>query len=103
MKKEQFLAQTKRELESMEEYKVNQGHRTLDEIIDCVSRSCPQTVQEQQNNEIKRLQEEISRLRSDHVHEMSQIKIQFQRDIQRQRVDENSKVEEIRRQADRVR
>ena len=67
------------------------------------SLSRPQTVQEQQNNEIKRLQEEISRLRSDHVHEMSQIKIQFQRDIQRQRIDEDSKVDDIRRQADRVR
>ena len=69
----------------------------------CISLFRQQTVQEQQNNEIKRLQDEISRLRSDHVHEMSQIKIQFQRDIQRQRVDEDSKVEEIRRQADRVR
>lgn len=61
-----------------------------------------QNIQEQQNGEIKRLHEEINRLRGDHVREISNMRLTFQKELQQQRVEEESKVQEIRRQADQV-
>jgi hypothetical protein len=41
-------------------------------------------------------------MRGEHVREISQMKETFEKEVQRQRADEDSKVQEIRRQADRV-
>ncbi|CAF1039012.1 unnamed protein product [Adineta steineri] len=79
MKKEQFLSQTKRELDGIGEYK---------------------NIQEQQNNEIKRLQEEITQIRGKHVRGISQMRLTFEKELQQQRMDEGAKVQAIRRQAD---
>jgi uncharacterized protein YdcH (DUF465 family) len=59
-------------------------------------------VHQQQNDEIRRLQHEITRLREEHVNGMSQMKLHFEREIQQQRTNENAKVEGIRRQANQV-
>ncbi|CAF3381857.1 unnamed protein product [Rotaria sp. Silwood1] len=58
-------------------------------------------IQEQQNNEIKRLQHEITRMRGQHVNEISHLKLTYEKELQQQRNNENVKVEEIRRQADK--
>ncbi|CAF4940083.1 unnamed protein product [Rotaria sp. Silwood1] len=60
-----------------------------------------QLIQEQQNNEIKRLQHEITRMRGQHVNEISHLKLTYEKELQQQRNNENVKVEEIRRQADK--
>ncbi|CAF1637533.1 unnamed protein product, partial [Didymodactylos carnosus] len=57
-------------------------------------------IQEHQNNELKRLQDEITRLRSEHVREIARMKGTFQNEIQKQRTEEDAKVEEIRRAAE---
>lgn len=62
-----------------------------------------QTIQEQQNGEIRHLQEEIYRIRGEHVREIAQMRFTFQKELQHQRADEDAKVTEIRKQADRVR
>ncbi|UJR10711.1 hypothetical protein I4U23_014901 [Adineta vaga] len=79
MKKEQFLAQTNRELQAIGEYR---------------------NIQDQQNNEIKRLQEEINQLRGTHVREIADMRMTFEKVLHDQRTDEGAKVQSIRRQAD---
>jgi hypothetical protein len=41
-------------------------------------------------------------LRGEHVREISRLRFTFQQELQQQRADEDSKVQEIRRQADEV-
>jgi hypothetical protein len=59
-------------------------------------------IQQQNNDEIKRLQNEITRVRGEHVNSMSRMKLSFQKELQQQRTHENAKVEGIRRQANQV-
>lgn len=59
-------------------------------------------IQGKQNEEIRRLQNEISRIRGEHVQSMSRMKSTFQKQIQNQRTYEDAKVEGIRRQANQV-
>ncbi|CAF2393998.1 unnamed protein product [Rotaria sp. Silwood2] len=80
IEKEQLLIQVKNDLEAMNGY---------------------QLIQEQQNNEIKRLQYEITRVRGQHVNEISRMKLTYEKDLQEQRANENAQVEEIRRQANK--
>ncbi len=100
MKKEQFLAQTKRELDAIGEYKVclleNFIFRKKKKIF------WFKNIQEQQNNEIKRLQEEINQIRGKHVSEISNMRLTFEKELHQQRMDEGAKVQAIRRQADDV-
>jgi hypothetical protein len=41
-------------------------------------------------------------MRSEHVREISHMRITFEQELQRQRTEDESKVQEIRRQADQV-
>jgi len=52
-------------------------------------------IQQQNNDEIKRLQNEIMRVRGEHVNSMSRMKLSFQKELQQQRTHENAKVEEF--------
>ncbi|CAF0858982.1 unnamed protein product [Rotaria sordida] len=79
IEKGQLLIQVKNDLEAMNEYKL---------------------IQEQQNNEIKRLQNEITQIRSQHVSGISRMKLTHAEELQQQRTIENAKIEEIRQQAD---
>ncbi|CAF3710413.1 unnamed protein product [Rotaria socialis] len=80
IQKEQVLLEVKDELETMNEYK---------------------DLRDQKNEEIKRLQHEIARIRVEHVNQISYMKSTFEKELQQQRTSENTKVEEIRRQADK--
>jgi regulator of protease activity HflC (stomatin/prohibitin superfamily) len=59
-------------------------------------------MKEQQNDEIKRLQHEITRVRGEHVSGLSRMKSTFEKQIQQQRTDEDARVQEVRRQANQV-
>ena len=59
-------------------------------------------IQLQQNDEIRRLQHEITRMRGQHVEGLANMKTTFEEELQQQRIDENIRVEGIRRQANQV-
>lgn len=41
-------------------------------------------------------------MRSEHVHKIDEMKMKYEKEVQTQRTEENAKVEQIRRQANRV-
>ena len=51
---------------------------------------------------MRRLQHEITRVRSEHVNGLSRMKLTFEKDLHRQRTTEDAKVESVRRQANQV-
>lgn len=81
IRKKDLLVETKKELDQMTNYQV---------------------IQHQQNDEIRRLQNEITRVRNEHVRSMAQMRHKFEGEVQRQRTEEEAKVEGIRRQANQA-
>jgi hypothetical protein len=61
-----------------------------------------QDIQQQNDDEIRRLQHEITRIRGEHVNGMSRMKLNFEKQIQQQRTKEHAKVQGVRREANEV-